>query len=261
MYFQHVLLIIAVSMSVWMLGLWVVQQVKKDATLVDAGWALGLTVITFFLVQAGPGPWSRKLLLLLIAGSWSVRLGGYLLQSRVFGRTQEDARYQRMRSALGRYAAVGFLLFFQMQALFALIFAVPLVAVAFNPAPLGLSDFLAVGVAIIAIGGEAMADAQLARWRFNPVNRTRTCTTGLWRYSRHPNYFFEWLGWFSYVLLCAQPPYALLPLTLVGPVAMLVFLFFITGIPHTEQQALSHRPDYAEYQRTTSAFFPWPPKR
>jgi steroid 5-alpha reductase family enzyme len=104
-----------------------------------------------------------------------------------------------------------------------------------------------------------LADRQLARFKRRPESRGKTCREGWWRYSRHPNYFFEWLHWWSYVLLAAGSPWWVL--TLIGPALMLLFLFKVTGIPATEAQASVSRSDYAEYRRTTSAFIPWFPKR
>jgi len=124
---------------------------------------------------------------------------------------------------------------------------------------LGTPGVAGVLVWVIAVAGEALADAQLARYRSVPANRGRTCRVGLWRASRHPNYFFEWLHWWSYVLLATGSP--LWWATLIGPALMLYVLLKVTGIPATEAQAVLSRPDYAEYQRTTSAFIPWFPKR
>ncbi|KAG1359915.1 hypothetical protein G6F61_014465 [Rhizopus arrhizus] len=146
------------------------------------------------------------------------------------------------------------------QALLIILFAPPFVAVAANPRP-GLTIWIvaAAGVWLLSVGGEALADRQLARFRANPANKGRTCRDGLWRYSRHPNYFFEWLHWFTYVLLAVGSP--LWWMAWLGPLLMYVFLRWISGIPFTEQQALRTRgDDYREYQRRTSAFFPWFPK-
>ncbi|MGH8164637.1 MAG: DUF1295 domain-containing protein, partial [Rhodanobacteraceae bacterium] len=111
----------------------------------------------------------------------------------------------------------------------------------------------------LSVFGETIADRQLARFRANPANDGKTCREGLWRYSRHPNYFFEWLHWFAYVALAIGSP--LWWLALAGPVVMFVFLRFISGIPYTEAQALRTRgDDYRAYQHDTSMLFPWFPK-
>ncbi|HSS65063.1 MAG TPA: DUF1295 domain-containing protein, partial [Gammaproteobacteria bacterium] len=106
--------------------------------------------------------------------------------------------------------------------------------------------------------GESIADAQLSRFRRDPRNRGKVCRTGLWRYSRHPNYFFEWLHWWAYALIGLGSPHWWVPLT--GLAVVYVFLTRVTGIPFTEQQSLRSRGDaYRRYRETTNAFFPWPP--
>ena len=105
-----------------------------------------------------------------------------------------------------------------------------------------------------------LADRQLSAFRMNPANRGQVCRQGMWRYSRHPNYFCEWLHWWAYVLLAVGAAGGWL--NVLGPVLMLYFLHKVTGIPPTEAQALKNRGEaYREYQRTTSIFFPWPPKK
>ena len=133
-------------------------------------------------------------------------------------------------------------------------------AAARNASPLGIWDILGTTVWLIAVGGESVADRQLARWRAQPDNRGKTCRAGLWRLSRHPNYFFEWIHWWAYVCLAIGTPWVWVALA--GPVVMLLFLYKITGIPYTEARALASRgEDYARYQRTTSAFIPWFPEK
>jgi steroid 5-alpha reductase family enzyme len=150
--------------------------------------------------------------------------------------------------------------FFQLQALAALLLALPFLVVATAPSPLpAWAAVAAVAVWLVAVGGESLADRQLAAWRGEPANKGRTCRAGLWRYSRHPNYFFEWLHWFTYPLLAVGAGHAWV--TWLGPVVMLATLLKGTGIPYTEQQALRSRgDDYRAYQRTTSMFVPWFPR-
>ena len=164
-----------------------------------------------------------------------------------------------LRQVWGDRAPVYFFLFFQVQALLVVTFALPFLLVAHNPSPLSIWDGLGAGIFAVAVIGESVADRQLARFRRDPRNRGRTCASGLWRYSRHPNYFFEWLHWWTYVGLAAGATYGWM--TVAAPLIMLVFILFITGIPPTEAQAIKSRGQaYVDYQGTTSAFFPWPPR-
>jgi steroid 5-alpha reductase family enzyme len=174
---------------------------------------------------------------------------------------EEDGRYRKLRRDWGPHAQAGFFLFFQAQALADVVFSIPFLIAMRNAAPFPSAwDAAGLLVWLAAVGGETLADAQLARFRADPLHRGRTCRVGLWGWSRHPNYFFEWLHWWSYVLLAAGTPWGWL--NLFAPALMLFFLFRVTGIPATEARALESRgEDYRDYQRTVSAFLPRPPKR
>lgn len=240
--------------------LFLYELLKNDASIVDVGWSVGVGCLALYFAAFGGGDWERRVLLALLGGIWAFRLAVYLFLNRVW-RREEDGRYQRMRRAMGRWAHAGFFAFFQVQAIWAVMFALPFLYIAFiSRGGLVLWDFAGIAIWVIAVSGEALSDYQLARFRANPANRGRTCRAGLWRYSRHPNYFFEWLHWFAYVAMAIGTTWWWV--TLWGPVLMLVFLFKVTGIPHTEKQALASRgDDYRHYQRTTSVFVPWFPRK
>jgi steroid 5-alpha reductase family enzyme len=239
---------------------WAIQLRTKDAGIVDVTWAVGLGVLAAFHAALSEAPLGRRVLVAAMAGVWATRLALHLLFDRVLGKP-EDGRYQTLRASWGDKIQPFFFAFFQAQALLdailALSFVVPLLA----PAPFpSWSDFAGLGVWAIAVAGEWLADRQLARFRAKPEAKGKTCREGLWRYSRHPNYFFEWLHWWSYPLVAWGAPWW--GLTLVAPALMLFFLLRVTGIPATEAQALKSRgDDYRDYQRTTSAFIPWFPKK
>jgi steroid 5-alpha reductase family enzyme len=247
-------------MAAVMAVLWLVQRATRDAGVVDVGWAGGLGALAVLYAFFAPGDPGRRLLVGVLAGVWSLRLATYILTNRVLGRS-EDGRYRTLRARWGGRAQPYFFVFFQTQAVLDVLFSLPFLVAMTNPRQ-GIGAWGVAGalVWLAAVVGEALADRQLAPFRAEPANRGRTCRTGLWRTSRHPNYFFEWVHWWSYVLLAVGSPWW--ALTLVGPALMAFFLFKVTGIPATEAQAIASRgEDYRDYQRTTSAFIPWFPKR
>lgn len=250
------LAIVLAAMSLSMAVLWYVQKIRHDASIVDVVWAAGVGGSALLFALMGDGVFSRRMVFLAVAGIWSLRLATYLFFNRVAGKG-EDGRYKTLRESWGKNAQGKFFVFFQAQAVFVLMFAIPFGPVTFNrDASFWPWAVIGACVGFGAIAGEAIADAQLARFRANAANKGKTCRDGLWGYSRHPNYFFEWTHWFAYVLMGIGGPYWWL--TFFGPVVMLLFLFRLTGIPFTEKQALLSRGEnYREYQRTVSVFVPW----
>ena len=246
------------AMVVAMGILWQVQRTYGKAGIVDVLWAAGVGVLGVLFALLGDGYPPRRLLIGLLIGGWSLRLTLYLFV-RVLGMA-EDGRYEAMKRKWGAKTQTYLFAFFQVQAFWSVLFAAPVLIAAGNAAaPLGLLDAAGVAVFVIAVFGELTADRQLQAFRSNRANRGKVCRSGLWRYSRHPNYFFEWIHWWAYVLIGWHAPFGWA--TLFGPAIMLLFLFKVTGIPPTEENALRSRGDaYREYQRTTSVFFPWPPK-
>ncbi len=236
---------------------WLWQRARANAGIVDVLWAAGVGGSAVLLAMTGSGaPWTRAMLALL-GGLWGSRLAIHLWR-RVRGES-EDGRYQNLR-AHWNGDQLKFFAFFQFQAFLIVLFALPFVAVARNPLASALWLSLAGAIWLLSVGGESIADAQLSRFRNDPANKGRTCRDGLWRYSRHPNYFFEWLHWFAYVCLAVGSPIYWLAWS--GPIVMYVFLRWISGIPFTETHALRSRgDDYREYQRTTPMLIPWFPKR
>jgi steroid 5-alpha reductase family enzyme len=246
--------------SLLMLTLWIRHLRLRNAAVVDVGWAAGLALVAVIDAIFGVGDPVRRWVAALMMAVWGGRLALYLLTTRVMGH-QEDARYAALRQARGRGANRWFFWFFQAQALLVALLSWPIAVAASDPNPT-ISTLTWIGIALwfAAVVGESVADRQLSAFKAQPANRGRTCRLGLWQYSRHPNYFFEWLVWVAYAIVATMSPGG--GIAWACPAVMLYFLARVTGIPATEAQALRSRGDeYRDYQRTTSAFIPWFPRR
>jgi steroid 5-alpha reductase family enzyme len=254
------LLVGAAIVGGMMFILWIIHLLLRNAAVVDVGWAAGLGLLAVYYAYAGPGYSARKYAIAAMAGIWSVRLAGYLLFARVLGHP-EEGRYVQLRQEWKTYLPLRFLFFFEFQALLDLVLSLPfLLACLDTRVPLGPFEKLGAAIWIFGMVGEATADAQLNAFKNNPANKGKTCRDGLWNYSRHPNYFFEWTIWVGYAVFAIASPWGWLGI--LSPTLILYFLLALTGIPATEAQALRSRGDeYREYQRTTSAFIPWFPKK
>ena len=250
------LLMIYLACAVAMAGVWLLAMRIKNIGIVDVAWAALMGFAGIFCAIIGSGSLTARIAVAAMSGLWAWRLF-YALYTRV-SHEPEDGRYQALRAAWNG-SAVKLFLFFQGQAVIVALFSLPFIAAANNASEL-INFWLlpAIAVFTISVIGESLADRQLAAFRGNPDNRGKTCRVGLWAWSRHPNYFFEWLHWFAYLLLAIGSAQFMLSLT--GPVLMLAFLYRVSGIPWTEAQALRSRgEDYRRYQREVSAFFPRPP--
>jgi steroid 5-alpha reductase family enzyme len=258
---------IAVSLSVLMAGAWLVQQRTGNSGWVDTIWtfSVGLVgAVSALWPVGGAAPNARQWLVAALVAIWSLRLGVHIA-IRTSG-IADDPRYAAFARDWGADAPRRMFIFLQNQALgsIPLVFAI-FVAARFPGGGLRLADYLGALILLAGIAGEAIADAQLRAFRADPANKGRVCDTGLWRWSRHPNYFFEWFGWLAYPVIglsIADPLYHPWGLaTLLAPVFMYWILVHVTGIPPLEAQMLRSRGDrYRDYQSRTSAFFPLPPQ-
>lgn len=237
---------------------WLIQYRIGDSGIVDVFWGASVAVVGAFLCIMPPGDLSRRVIGATLISLWAIRLSYFLLVR--WKSHDEDARYTALKQKWGPQAQLRMFRFYQMQGLGAFLFALPLLVTGLSTKPWGWLDFAAVLIWVISIVGEAISDQQLHRFRQQPENKGEVCRDGFWNYSRHPNYFFEWLHWWTYVLLAITAPFGWL--TILAPVAMWLFLNRVTGIPHTEAQAIKSRGQkYRHYQETTNAFFPWFPKQ
>ena len=235
------------------LAVWAASVARRDVSIVDSAWGflvlLPALVVAAVWPQAGP----RTAVVLGIAAAWALRLAAYIAW-RHRGQP-EDRRYQAIRRRNEpNFQWKSLYLVFGLQALLGWIVAAPLMAAVASPAPWRALDAAGLALAAFGLVFEAVADAQMARFRADPRNRGRVMDQGLWRWSRHPNYFGECCLWWGLWLVAAA---AGAWWTVLSPLLMTVLLLKVSGVPLLEKDLGRHRPGYAEYVRGTSAFVPW----
>ena len=228
--------------------------------IVDIVWSYAFALLAVWYALGGSGWPVRRVLLAGLVGVWSLRLGTHLCRRIVSHHPVEDGRYLQLRRDWAGNFAPKMAGFFQMQAASVVLLGMPFLLPAFNATPrLHPLEIAGAFLWLLALAGEALADAQLAGFKRDPANRGRVCAVGLWRYSRHPNYFFEWLVWVAYFVFALASPWG--GLAVISPAIILYLLLRVTGIPLTEQQSLRSKGEaYRAYQASTNAFVPWWPK-
>ncbi len=239
---------------------WLLSLRLRDSSIVDIFWGLGFVAIAWVTLAAADGPpHPRAWLLTGLVTVWGVRLSGYILR-RNWGRG-EDFRYRAWRDQAGpSWWWRSYVKVFLLQGGIMWLVAAPVVAGLTRDAqpPLGLVDALAILVWAVGFGFEAAGDWQLARFKADPANRGRLLTTGVWRYTRHPNYFGDAAVWWGHFLLAAA---AGAWWTAFSPVLMTFLLVRVSGVAMLESALRERKPGYADYVATTSAFVPWFPRR
>lgn len=246
------------AMALLALATWLASLARKDASIVDSVWSLFFVVGA--LVYAARTPIDvfapRPLLLLALLAVWALRLCAYITwRNRGHG---EDRRYRaiRARNQPG-FAWKSLYLVFGLQALLAWIIAMPVLAALHGTQPLGALDAAGVALWLLGFAFEALGDWQLARFRADPNHHDRVLDSGLWRYTRHPNYFGEAAIWWGYFLFAAS---AGAWWTVFGPLLMTFLLLRVSGVSLLERDIGERRPAYRDYMARTSAFIPWLPK-
>ena len=242
------------------LVLWFVAEKTRNASIVDVGWAASFTAVVGIFGLTATVPRQGYLPLGIVVVAWSTRLACYLI-ARGAATGPEEGRYVELRQRWALHASKKFLVFFQAQgaltALLASAFVVPFVA---EPWDTGGVRVAGVMIAVIGVFGETVSDAQLARWKRDPANRGRVCEAGLWGYSRHPNYFFDWCVWVGFAIygLAFHGGW----IALGGQALIFATIWKVTGIPATEAQAIRSKGEaYRQYQAVVSAFVPLPRRR
>ena len=246
--------------AILLLGtLYLRQRRTGDATFVDAGWGTALALCALLYGLLAPGCIGQKLAICVPLGVENLRVALLVLYRHDEG---EDRRYQELRR---RWREKGreqltFAIFYQAQGLLAAGLSISALFGSFNDAELAPVQWAGIALWVVAVAAEIVADAQLTAFRRDPANKGGVMDRGLWRYSRHPNYFFQTLTWVAYALIALPSQYGWL--AFLPAAAILYLVLFVTGVPPAEESSLRTRGDaYREYQARTSAFVPWVPKR
>ena len=233
---------------------WAVSLVKDDVSIVDSLWSLMflLSAGVYAATAADTGP--RTMWVLLLVGAWAIRLSGYITW-RNHGEP-EDYRYQQIReNNEPGFRLKSFYIVFGLQGLLAWIISLPLLAAISGSSQPGWLDWTGVAVWLVGFSFEAIGDLQLARFKADPGNKGKVLDSGLWRYTRHPNYFGNFTLWWGFFLIAVSAGGAW---TVISPLLMSFLLLKVSGVAMLEKDIGERRPAYAEYIRSTNAFFPGP---
>ena len=253
---------VSAALFVIMAIAWLVWRGSRNSGLVDTIWTFGLGLVGFAGAVTAKPMRLQSVLVAAMAAIWALRLGSHIAR-RTRGIT-DDPRYAKLVRDWGADASLNMFWLLQKQAIVSIPLALSmwLAAHASGPVPLAQA-VIAILIFVVAVVGEGAADEQLRRFRHDAANMGNICGVGLWRWSRHPNYFFEWLGWLAYPVLAID-------LTghdiwgyfaLAAPLCMYWLLVYVSGIPPLEEHMLANRGDaFRRYQMTTNVFFPGPPK-
>ncbi|NVB40161.1 DUF1295 domain-containing protein [Pseudenhygromyxa sp. WMMC2535] len=251
----------ALILTACLLLLWLVSLALRDASIIDVFWGPGYALLAWICAyergfDLDPARW----LLLIAVSVWALRLGAYLGWRNLVHYAGEDRRYQAMRARIGqRFGLLSLITVFGLQGALITMISTPVQTALTSTGPASPA-LVVVGALLWSIGlsFEAIGDAQLARFKRDPQNADAVMDRGLWRYTRHPNYFGDFLVWWGHfaIALGVGAPWW----TVVSPVIMTILLTRISGVPLLEKDLTQRRRGYAEYVRRTSAFFPRPPR-
>jgi steroid 5-alpha reductase family enzyme len=240
-------------------ALWGVSVALKDTSIVDIFWGSDFVIVAWVAYVLGDGSADRRLLLALLVTIWGLRLTAHLAR-RNLGKG-EDYRYAEMRRRHGeRWPLRSLMVVFWLQGALMWVVSLPVPVAMNDPTPIGLGalDWIGAAIWVVGLAFEAGGDQQLARFKADPANRGKVMDRGLWRYTRHPNYFGDFCVWWGIWLVALATGSAWW--TAVGPVVMSVLLIRVSGAAPLERSLTKRREGYADYVAHTSAFFPWPPR-
>lgn len=236
--------------------LWLISFVKHDVSIVDSFWSLMILLAGLVYFMSIPLPAERSYLVLILAMIWALRLSAFIYW-RNWGQ-EEDHRYQAIRANNEpHFEYKSFYIVFGLQAFLAWIVSLPLMAAINSQVALNWLDYLALSLWLFGMFFEVVGDQQLAGFKADRSNKGKVMAQGLWRYTRHPNYFGEFCVWWSFFIfaLAAGSWWSI-----ISPLLMSILLLKVSGVSLLEKDIHQRRPDYAQYRATTNTFFPWLPK-
>ena len=244
------------AMSAVAVPVWLLSVVRRNAGIVDTLWSLFFVIgaVTYAATASATGP--RVVIVVALVAVWALRLAGYITW-RNWGE-EEDRRYQaiRERNEPG-FAFKSLYLVFLLQAAIAWLVSLPLLGAITGAPALGVLDYAGIALSLVGIFFESVGDYQLARFKADPANAGQVMDRGLWRYTRHPNYFGDFCVWWGFYLIAfSAGAWWSFP----GPLLMSFFLLRVSGVALLEKDIAERRPKYADYIERTNAFFPGPPR-
>lgn len=255
----NAMLIAALTIAIVMITTWVISLMVSNASIVDIVWGLGFAITSWVLALTIDGDSTRQILLAVMVGVWGVRLGGYLAKRNIGH--GEDWRYKAMRKKKGpKFGVISLVTVFGLQGVLMWVVSLPVQFGNADDTP-GVGPIAVMGIIVWFTGltFEAVGDMQLARFKKNPDNAGKVMDQGLWRLTRHPNYFGDALLWWGIGLVGAETGSGVIGL--IGPLVMTVFLLRVSGVPMLERSLMKRREGYADYVARTSGFIPRPPKK
>lgn len=254
-YFQALLVIICLMSFLWIISIGI-----KNVSIVDLFWGSGFVLANGFYFISTDGFLPRKIILLIMVSIWGLRLSGYLAWRNI-GKG-EDFRYQQFRKKYGedRYWWISFFQTFLLQGILMWLISAPLLGAQYYSLnnSLGISDYAGMILWVTGLIFEAGGDYQLARFKADPSNKGKVLSSGLWRYTRHPNYFGDSAVWWGFGFICLAAG-SVIPV--LGSVLMTALIIKVSGVALLERNLKEKRPEYREYIQRTSAFLPWFPKK
>ena len=253
-----VAIIALVALVIVFTAVWAWQVKSKNAGMIDPIWAMSLGAVAVLYAWLATGDIKTRVAVGIGGLVWGMRLGLHLWK-RNAGH-DEDPRYHKFREQWGADVNKKMFGFFQLQVVISMLLSIAFIVPVYRMSPPSAWTFVvSVIIWLISILGEALADRQLHAFKADPQNKGKVCQAGLWKYSRHPNYFFECVHWVAYIPLgLAAGAWAIA--MLLPPVLMAWLLMKVSGVPMVEAESAKKRPGYADYMRTTSALIPWPPR-